>query len=435
MGHILHFGIGNFHRAHQAWYTQVAGGWTITGVSLRSAGIRDLLAPQGCDYTLVVRGQDRVEDMRVEVIDRVLVAPEEPEEVLAALADPAVKIVSMTVTEKGYHLDGDGKLDLAAPDVAHDLDAELPRTLVGFLARGLALRWQAGDAPVTVMCCDNLTDNGDKLRASVAAFAAAAGLDLGDRLDRLATFPNAMVDRITPATTDALRAEVAARTGWDDAAPVSTEAFTEWVIEDDFATPRPNWEAGGAQFVSDVAPFEMRKLRLLNGAHSYLAYFGQLRGHTYVHEAIADAEILADARALMTAAAATLPELSAVDAPAYADDLIARFANPSLRHELRQIAMDGTAKIPIRWLGTLADRPGTAVLEKALAAWVAYVWREVAAGRALDDPAAGSLAGICADARDREAALASLLEVLDGSGQLAETHGAAIAAHLARIEV
>lgn len=394
MKRILHIGLGNFHRAHQAWYTVRAGGWHITGVSLRTAQIHDLLAEQDFDYTLVIRGDKRTEYQRLDVLDDILVAPQNPVAVLEAIADPACQVITVTVTEKGYHQGSDG-LDLNAPDIVSDLNVGGPATLTGLLAHGLSRRWLAGGHPITILSCDNLPDNGTRLQAAVHSFVQAAGLGIKDRLGTLATFPNAMVDRITPATTPELIDEVRRETGWADRAPVATEVFSEWVIEDRFAADRPAWEEAGARIVPDVAPFEHRKLRLLNGAHSYLAYNGQLRGHTYVHEAITDPVLLADVRRLMNDAATTLPAASRKDADTYADALIMRFKNTALNHALAQIAMDGTAKIPIRWLPVLAHTPGTEPIRTGLAGWVTHMHRMVQAGSPVDDPRADDITRIC----------------------------------------
>ena len=400
MGRIVHIGLGNFHRAHQAWYTAQAGGWAITAVSLRSPTLRDAMAGQGNGYTLVTRGAVGARHDWLTVIDRVLVAPEDPEAVLAALADPGVGVITVTVTEKGYHLDAAGRLDVADPAIVADLAGGAPATLVGYLARGLARR----QTPVTVLSCDNLSGNGAKLGAAVAAFAARAGLRLGE-----VTFPDSMVDRITPATTEALKAEVLAATGRADAAPVATETFTDWVIEDRFCAPRPAW---AARFVTEVAPYEMRKLRMLNGPHSLIAYLGQVRGHSFVYEAIADPVVRAAATGLMAEAMTTLPEAVVADAPAYAAALIDRFANPALRHELRQIAMDGSVKLPVRILPVIAARAaqgqGAPHALAALAAWVAFARREVAAGRVLNDPKAAAIAD-AARATDPVGGLLALL--------------------------
>lgn len=400
MSRILHFGVGNFHRAHQAWYTHAANAatgadWRITGVSLRRADVRDALRPQVFAYTLVVRGAGLSEMHGISVLDDILVAPEDPSAVIAAIADPTVQVVTLTVTEKGYDLDAQGKLRLDTPGIAADLRGRAPATTIGLLTAGLARRAGAG-APLTVLCCDNLADNGARVEAAVRAFAGAAGLDLEAYLDAKVTFPSSMVDRITPATDETLRRQVAA-TDLPANAPVATEAFTEWVIEDAFAAARPPWDAAGAVFTSDVRPYELRKLRMLNGAHSYLAYAGILAGHEFVHQAIADPALAETAAALMDEAAETLPAPVRGDAGAYKTTLLERFTNPTIEHRLRQIAMDGSLKLPIRLLPTRADRAARGLkspaCDAALAAWLAFLKAEFTAGRPVDDPASEALQG------------------------------------------
>jgi len=408
----LHLGAGNFHRAHQAWYTHAANAadpiaerWRIVGVSLRRADVRDALRPDGFAYTLAVGDAVGETLHRVDVIDDILVAPEDPAAVVAAIADPAVAVVTLTVTEKGYDLGADGRLALGAPHVAADIAAlragTPPATTVGLLTAGLARRAEHG-TPVTVLSCDNLPGNGDKLAGAVHAAADAAGFDPAHVGAPAVAFPSSMVDRITPATDEVLRARVA-RSDLPAAAPVATEAFTEWVIEDRFAGPRPSWGRAGAVFAADVEPFEKRKLRMLNGAHSYLAYAGTLAGHTFVHEAIADPALRAGAGAIMDEAAATLPPIVRGDADDYRAALLERFANPGLEHRLRQIAMDGSLKLPIRVLDTrearAAEGLASPACDAALVAWRAFVAAEFAAGRTVDDPAAERLrAGIeCGD--------------------------------------
>lgn len=380
MPRILHLGVGNFFRAHQAWYTQACPDWRVTGVSFRSGTVRDHLAKQGYAYGLVIKDVSGSKIERITCLDGMLVMAEDPTAVISAISDPAVDVITLTVTEKAYCLGADGTLDLNNPAIREDLNGGT-LTPVGALVRGLADR----STPVTVLSCDNLPENGQKLGAAVEAFAKAANLTVGANV----TYPSCMVDRITPATTDVIRAEAQ-----DDMA-VPTESFTEWVIEDNFAAARPEWP--GALWVSDVAPHEMRKLRMLNGAHSYLAYAGALRGHTFVHEAIADPVLRAGALGIMTEAAATLPEHIQAQAQDYATALITRFENPNLHHRLRQIAMDGSQKLPIRILATLADRRGldSPALNAAVAAWTAFAQKEVAEGRDLDDPMATQIAEAC----------------------------------------
>ena len=377
-GRILHFGVGNFCRAHLADYTHDAGNWSVTGVSLRSPAVRDGLRAQGFDYSLCVQGQGV---KRITVFDRILVAPEHPAAVMDAICAADVHIISLTVTEKGYHLTADNRLDLDDPLIIADLQGEGPQTVIGFLAHGLAKR----DRPVTVLSCDNRNANGDVLRQAVAAYADHAGIDLDWSI---LSFPNAMVDRITPATTDAVR------TSSGDPMAVPTEPFREWVVEDQFAGARPDWPE--VQFVADVAPHEMRKLRMLNGAHSWLAYAGVLAGYDYVHQAIADIELRASAQALMAEAAATLPAEVRHQAEGYAQALISRFENPELAHRLRQIAMDGSQKLPYRFVDSLrlrldAGLPAPTLVD-GVRAWIAFCKAEHAAGRSIQDPKAGQIA-------------------------------------------
>ncbi len=388
MGQILHFGVGNFFRAHQAWYIWKAGGWTVTGVSLKSPRMRDLLQAQGFAYNLVT--QDASGDLveKVDVLTDILVAPENPQKVLDKVSNPGVEIISATVTEKGYHLTPDGRLNFDDPDIAHDLEAPLPRTLIGYLARGLHAR----QTPVTVLSCDNRAENGDSLRDAASDFAARAGLRAPTEI---ASFPNAMVDRITPATSDSLITKLAAQ-NIQDAAPVPTEPFSEWVIEDNFSGKTPNWTLHGVQIVDDVSSHELRKLRMLNGAHSYLAYAGVMAGHDFVHQAIADPVLRAGAEGIMAEAAQTLDPSLQEQAKGYANELVQRFENPSLHHALRQIANDGSEKIRYRILDTLSARASDGLaslnLSAAFRAWVRFCVTETAQGRQLNDPRAEALA-------------------------------------------
>ncbi len=419
-GRIVHLGVGNFHRAHQAWYTQRANetageGWRITGVSLRRPDVRDALRAQNYAYTLEIDDGSGPAYTTITVIDRILVAPEDPGAVIAAIADPATAIVTLTVTEKGYTLDpATWRLRADHPDVRADLEASLPATAVGMLVAGLAARLDAGAGGLTVLCCDNLPENGKVLRRAALDFAQMKSATLAGRIEANFSFPSSMVDRITPATTDELRARVAAMIGRKDAAPVATEGFSQWVIEDDFHGRRPAWETVGVELVSDVRPHELRKLRMLNGAHSTLAYAGTLASHAYVHEAVADPKLRALARGVMDEAAGTLPESVRATAPAYADGLIRRFENPGLHHALIQIAMDGSQKIPVRLLAPLKDRLRAGLpspsMEAGIAAWAAFVWRQTRDGVALNDPLADALAG-ASRGRDRESAADSLLQL------------------------
>lgn len=392
---IVHFGIGAFHRAHQAWYTDAAMNagdrdWMITGVSLRSAGVARQMNPQGGLYTVAEQSADGMRARIVGSVRNVLVASEEPDAVIAAVAAPATRIVSLTVTEKGYCRQGDGSLDF---DLAHSL------SFYYFVTQGLLARAKAGLPGVTLLSCDNLAENGAILERLMRQYLARHEPDLVDWFDRNCTCPATMIDRIVPATTDEDRAAVAAALGGledeacQDEACVVTEPFSQWVIEDHFASPRPRWEAVGAQLVTQVAPYETAKLRMLNGAHSLLAYCGLRAGHTCVHEAIADPALRSLAEQLMrNEAAPTIATAPGQDLAAYADALIARFANPSLNHRLIQIAMDGSQKIPQRWLETLAhnEKHGRTcpAIREGLTAWIHHLQGH---NGPVDDPLADKL--------------------------------------------
>ncbi|WP_447765403.1 mannitol dehydrogenase family protein [Sphingopyxis panaciterrae] len=386
---IVHIGIGAFHRAHQAVYTDEAMGagdrdWGIIGVSLRSGDVAAQLGPQDGLYTMSARSADGSDLRLIGAVQRVLVAADTPQAVIDAIAAPTTHIVSFTVTEKGYLRRPNGSLDLAA--------AAGRASLYRFVAAGLAARKAAGLGGLTLLSCDNLAGNGGVLRRLLREYLAAHHLGLSEWFDATCTCPATMVDRIVPKTTDADRAAFEAELGVSDEGAVVTEAFSQWVIEDDFAGPRPCWEKVGAQVVAGVTPYETAKLRMLNGAHSALAYIGLGRGHEFVHQAIADPVIRPVIERLMRdEAAPTIDAAPGQDLSAYADALLARFANPALNHRLVQIAMDGSQKIPQRWLETLAwhqrrERTCPALAE-AIDAWIAFL----RSGAPIDDPLAERL--------------------------------------------
>ncbi len=399
---IVHFGPGAFFRAHQAAYIDrllaLDPRWGICAVALHSAGVRDALAPQDGLYTLAeLDAQTRLQV--IGAVRELLVAHETPGAVLARLASPDVRMVTLTVTEKGYGLDAAGTLDPQDPAVRHDLEHPdaAPRSLIGWLAAGLKARRAAGAAPFVTLSCDNLSDNGGKLGRAVAAFARAAGDDgLADWIGDQARFPRTMVDSITPATDDALRRRVAKALGLRDAWPIQREAFRQWVIEDALGDDAPDLAAVGATVTSDVTQFERAKLRLLNGAHSTLAYVGLLAGFDSVAQAMAAPKLSAFvARLMRDDIAPTLQAGPALDLNAYSAAVLARFANPALRHELAQIAWDGSKKLPVRLLGTIEDAlaAGRSVQRLAVpvAAWMLFVRAQIGAGRALVDPLAALL--------------------------------------------
>lgn len=398
---IVHFGIGAFHRAHQAAYTDAAMAagdrdWRITGVSLRSADVAQQLNPQDGLFTLVERSSDTVSARLIGSVASVIVAPDNPDAVIDAIASSSTHVVSFTVTEKGYVRRADGTLDTDNAALAADLSGDVPRTIYGFVAAGLARRMAAGLPGVTLLSCDNLADNGRQLGALMRGYLQATDPALADWFAQHCRCPGTMIDRIVPAMTAEDRAWVAEQIGLEDEGAIITEPFTQWVIEDDFAGPRPRWEAVGAQLVEDVRPYEAAKLRMLNGAHSALAYLGLDAGHEFVHQAVADPAIRPIIETIMRDdAAATLDPASGIDASAYADKLLERFANSALQHKLMQIAMDGSQKIPQRWLeplalGQAAGRSSPATL-RALAAWMRHVRGDV---RPVDDPQAAQLAAL-----------------------------------------
>lgn len=390
---VVHLGIGAFHRAHQAVYTDAAiaaagGAWGIVGVSMRKPDVAEALSPQDGLYTVEVL--DAQPSYRVVgAVRQTLTLPLEPERVLAALAAPETRIVTLTVTEKGYCLDSEGALDLGHPDIVHDLAAPAaPRSAIGVVAAGLARRVAAGAPPVTVISCDNVTDNGARLAAAVEAFAARAHPLLAPRLGSAAAFPQTMVDSIVPATDAASRGRIEQALGLSDEGSVQREAFGQWVIEDLFAGPRPAWEQVGVEIVADVVPYRRLKLHVLNASHSALAYLGLLRGCTYVRDAIADPELAAFLDGLIAEEVApALPELAVRD---YWSGVRRRFTNPAVDHRLDQIAQDGAQKLaqrifPLMIANQHAGLP-VARMGRIVAAWLDWSARQ-GAPRDLDDPA------------------------------------------------
>jgi fructuronate reductase len=373
---IVHLGLGAFARAHLAVYTDdaMAAGdrdWAITGVSLRSPAVAEALNPQDGLYTVTERSGAGEAIRLIGAVRDVLVAPQAPDAVFAAIAAPDTRIVTLTVTEKGYLLTPDGTLDLARARAADD-------GIYRYLHAGLAARRRVGLGGLTLLSCDNLANNGERLGRALAAYIDMSDADLARWFVDECACPSTMVDRIVPAASEATLDAAEARTGLRDEGAILTEPFRQWVIEDRFAGSRPRWEAGGATLVADVRPYEAAKLRMLNGAHSALAYLGLARGHAYVHEAVGDPQVRSIVEWLMRdEAASTVEPAPGQDLDAYADALLTRFANPALPHRLAQIAMDGSQKIAPRWLEPLAinrrrGRRSPATLT-ALAAWLRFV--------------------------------------------------------------
>jgi mannitol 2-dehydrogenase len=355
---IVHLGVGGFHRSHQAVYVDrllEAGqgqDWGICGVGVLPSDRRmqEVMAAQDCLYTVVVKHPDGYLDARVvgSVVEYLL-APDDPEAVVEKMAAPGTRIVSLTVTEGGYNTSPDtGEFDATAPDVVADLQPGAPpRTSFGLVTEALVRRRERGLAPFAVLSCDNMPGNGHLARAAFTAFAGLRDPALGEWVAAEVPFPSSMVDRITPVTTDADRAQLTARTGVEDAWPVICEPWTQWVLEDRFPAGRPPLEDVGVQLVADVAPYELMKLRLLNAGHQVLGHLGRLAGHEYVHDACQDPlfrEFLLGY--LDDEATPTLSPVPGIDLRRYKADLVGRFANPAVRDTLARICENASDRIP-----------------------------------------------------------------------------------------
>ncbi|MBE0532093.1 MAG: mannitol dehydrogenase family protein [Rhodospirillales bacterium] len=429
---IVHLGIGAFHRAHQAVYTDdvLAKGateWGYCSVDLLGPDVRDRLVPQDTLYSVSALSGQGMKTRIIGSIAEIMVGPEDPEALLKRMEDPKVRIVSITVTEKGYcHDPASGDLNMAHPGIAADLKTPgRPTTIVGYLVEALRRRRAAGTAPFTVMSCDNLFSNGIIAKRVVTTFADAIDADLGKWVRDNVAFPCTMVDRITPSTTPDDIAKVEAALGVHDAWPIVCEPFTQWVIEDNFPTGRPAWETAGAEMVKEVEPFEFMKLRLLNGSHSALSYLGTLAGYQTIAECMADPAYVRFMRRLMDEdVTPTLHMPAGVDVGAYKDSLVERFINPAIKHRTTQIAMDGSQKLPQRFCGTVRGRlaAGGSVshLALAVAAWMRYVTGIDEKGHAItvSDPMAARLKEIAAKAgRNPEAQVKGYLGVSEIFGQ------------------
>jgi fructuronate reductase len=419
---IVHLGLGAFHRAHQAVYTDdcLAAGerdWGIIGLSLRSSDVRDALAPQDGFYTVLRRS---AEGDRARVIGSVLEAltvPETPERAMAALVDPRTRIISLTATEKAYCLDAaTGSLDEANPGIINDLRRDgFPRTVPGLLVEALRRRRDSAAGPCTVLVCDNLPSNGETVARIISRYATLRDPRRGAGFVGDTAFPCTMVDRIVPATTEADRAAVE-RFGYRDAWPVVAEPFSQWVIEDRFAAGRPRWEDAGATVVQDVRPFELMKLRALNGAHSSLAYLGAVAALETVADAMAEPALARFLRDLWDQdLLPSIPSVPGMDLAAYTAQLENRFRNPAMRHRLQQIAMDGSQKLPQRLLLPALEclRRGHMPSRIALtiAAWMRFLLRRDERGTSyeISDPLAGRLTALAAGAGENAEALAAAL--------------------------
>lgn len=428
---IVHLGLGNFHRAHQAWYTHRApdaAQWGIAAFTGRRPDMAQALAPQDGLFTLITRSSD---DETFEVIGSIAAAHAAGEHgaYLDYLRRPEVAIVTMTVTEHGYVRAPDGGLDADRQDVRADAEAlrrdlgSAVQTLPGRLLAGILARRGAGAGPLTILSCDNLPDNGAVTRRIVTDLAQIVAPDALDWIGEQVDFASSMVDRITPATTDEDRQHVGLEQGYDDVSPVPTEPFSEWVIAGSFPAGRPAWEDAGVQVVDDVALHERRKLWLLNGSHSQLAYVAPLFGHQTIDEAIADPFCRALVEEFWNEAQAHL-DLPEEDVRAYREDLLDRYSNTGVRHQLAQIAYDGSQKIPVRTLPVVRAHRGAGQVPTGaagtLAGWVLHLRGQ---GAPVRDDGAGP-AQQAAAAPDLRSAVIGVLATLDrdlcADGELVE---------------
>lgn len=416
---IVHLGPGAFFRGFNAVYTDEAmaaegGDWGILAISLRSPAARDQLEPQGGVYSSVTLSEAGLSFRIVGSVVGVLVAPEDPAAVIDAIADPKVKIVSMTITEKGYcHEPATGKLNFDHPDIVHDLaNPKAPRSMAGFVVAALERRRANDQSAFTVLSCDNLPANGALARGTILDFARATDPALAEWIEAEAAFPATMVDRITPATTDADISRLAQLEGYQDPGCVMHEAFRQWVIEDDFVDGRPAWEAAGAQLVTSVDAHELMKLRCLNGTHSTLAYLGYLAGHETIADCVGD-PLFADlcARLWRDEITPVVAQPDGEDLDAYCASLLRRYRDPSIRHRTWQIAMDGSQKLPQRLLGTIRDNLAKERVPEglclAVAGWMRYVGGVDETGAPIDvrDPLAERLKDASDAAQDKVGAL------------------------------
>ena len=388
---IVHFGVGGFHRAHQAMYLDQlmnegkALDWGICGVGTMPPDqrMRDVLQAQDGLYTLVIKHPDGTMDPRViGSIVEYLYAPDDPETVLTRMTDPATRIVSLTITEGGYHVNQvTGEFDPGDPGLQHDLEpGAVPTSAFGLVVEGLARRRAAGVPAYTVMSCDNIPGNGHVAKKMLTSFARLKDPELADWIESEVRFPNSMVDRITPVTADADKEALAERFGIEDGWPVVCEPFTQWVLEDDFGGERPPFEDVGVQLVDDVEPYELMKLRLLNASHQALCYLGYLAGYRYAHEVCQDKLFVDFLLGYMdNEATPTLPPVPGVDLDKYKHQLIERFANPEVRDTLARLCAESSDRIP-KWLVPVVRQQLATGGEIARSALVIAAWARYAEG-------------------------------------------------------
>jgi mannitol 2-dehydrogenase len=388
---IVHLGVGGFHRAHEAMYVDAllnqgrAQDWGITGVGLLKPdrSMLEVMESQDCLYTLIVKQLDGSTQARVigAIVDY-LYAPDDPHAVLERMTDPTTRIVSLTITEGGYHVNqSNGSFDDSDPGIRADIAAEgMPTTAFGFITEALARRRTAGTEPFAVMSCDNIQGNGTVARDMITAFATLRDPELGAWIGEHVAFPNSMVDRITPVTTDADRELLSREYGVDDGWPVVCEEFAQWALEDHFPLGRPEFERVGVQVVADVEPYELMKLRLLNASHQALCYLGYLSGYRYAHEVCSDPLFTDFLLAYMDhEATPTLAPVPGVDLDAYKHQLIERFANPEIKDTLARLCAESSDRIP-KWLVPVIQHQLAHGGEMRRSALVVAAWARYAEG-------------------------------------------------------
>ncbi len=398
---IVHFGLGAFHRAHQAAYidhalnqiadnNQLLPAWGICGVSLRSPAIQSALVPQNCLYSLTECDQSVTNTRVIGCIREALYAKKDAKTLMDYLISSQVNLVTITVTEKGYcHNPATGDLNQEHPDIIYDwqhwnhfsegnLTQAQPRSLLGWLTLAIFQRKQLGRQPLTILSCDNLAHNGQLLRDLMTSFTNKIDPSFSTWIANHIKFPSTMVDRITPAMEPEQLTEINERLGLQDQAAVMSETYSQWVIENQFVGERPAWEQAHVTFVDDVAPYELYKLRLFNGCHSALAYIGYLSGYDYIYEAMQDADLLEFVKQLLAEITPSLPNISTINIKDYQSNIIKRLKNTAIHHRTQQIAMDGSQKLPQRILNTIRDnlRNNNAIhhLVFTVAAWIRYVY-------------------------------------------------------------
>lgn len=433
---IVHIGIGGFHRAHQAVYTDdlLASGahqWGITAVSLRSTSVYQALAPQDFLYTAKTQAQDggskRVIGSICEVI--ALTQPGACEKIVATIADPNIQVITLTITEKGYCHKVDGEIDITNPSIVHDLkNPEQPQSAPGLLALALKRRMETNAGPITLLSCDNLSSNGQVLHNVVAAMMQEQYPTATRWLEDNVSFPSSMVDRIVPRTNISDIEQLEQEAGYLDSGLVVCEPFSQWIIEDNFAGLKPAWDEGGAEFVADVAPYEQTKLRFLNATHSALAYLGLLAGYTYIHQAMADPTFASFAQQLMDREiqpVATSP--NELDLEAYKQSILTRFANAAVPYQTSQVASDGSQKLPQRIFPTIQAQLSKGIhtpgLCLAVAGWLHCLTRQQSADDQMDisDPQAQPLAAIASANPQPQDLVSTIAQTTSNFGELGQS--------------